>query len=359
LEELLSKDNETVPLPLLTSDSASASPGLQSFTPDQLIACESCLRTNAPTRANCLYCGANLPVHNGIADLRQPALRPLEDWEQGYNNILKSSAATETQRSSEQVIAAAGDLVKLDTAAIARIISANHALPLARSATRDEASLVQRRLKDLGIETDIVADVNLAAEGAGPLRVRGVEINENGLSVYERPGAQPFHLLWSEILLMLVGRLTVQRVELREEKASRKQNRVLDSSEFFTDETVFDFYAASNRSFRIMAKSFDFSCLGPNKGLMAEQNMLTLLALFREKATGARWDDSFNSVKKELELVWPSERRAESAGWRRDRPGKITKGSVTKISNESQFQKYSRLCHHLMFRAPRTADEES
>ncbi len=241
----------------------------------------------------------------------------------------------------------------------ARIVSSNQALPLARSATRDEAALVQRRLKGCGIETDIIADVNLATEGAGPLRVRAAEIDDAVLKVYERQGAQPIELLWSEILLLVSGRLTVQRVESREEKASRKENRLLDSSEFFSDETVLDFYTPSNKSFRIMAKSFDFSCLGQKKGLLAEQNMSTLLRSFREKAGNATWDDSFNSVRKELELVWPSERRAESAGWRRDRPGKITKGSVTEINNEAQFQKYSRLRHHLISRTPHTADEKS
>jgi hypothetical protein len=356
LEELLSKDNENVPL--LTSEAPGTSAGVQPFKKDQLVTCESCLRTNPPTRVNCLYCGTNLPIHDGIADLQKPALRPLESWEQGYNNILKPTPATDASTLTEQALAEAADLLKLEAPALSHIISSNHALPLARTATRDDASFVQRRLRRLGIDTDIVADVNLATDGAALLRVRAIEIADDGLKIYERPGAQPVDLLWSEIVLMIVGRLTVQRVESREE-ASRKENRVLDSSEFFSDETVFDFYNKSGKSFRIMAKSFDFSCLGKEKGLLAEQNMATLLSLFREQASTARWDDSFNSVRRDLELVWPSERRAESAGWRRDRPGKITKGSVTEINNESQFQKYSRLRHHLTSPALRTANEES
>jgi hypothetical protein len=352
----LSKDNEYVPL--LTTEAPDPSPAAQPFKPDQLVACESCLRTNPPTRANCLYCGGNLPIRDGIADLQKPALRPLESWEQGYNNILKPPPATETLNVSEQALAEGAELLKLETPALSRIISANQALPLARTATRDEAVLVQRRLRGLGINTVIVADVNLAADGAGMLRVRAIEINDNGLKVFERPGAQPVDLVWSEILLMVVGRLTVQRVESREE-ASRKENRILDSSEFFSDETVFDFYVGAGRSFRIMAKSFDFSCLRKDKALLAEQNMATLLALFREQASNAHLDDSFSSVRKELELVWPSERRAESAGWRRDRPGKITKGSVTEVNNEPQFQKYSRLRYHLISPALRATDEES
>lgn len=354
----MSKDNENVPLPLLYSEAPDSSPAAQPFKPDQLVACESCLRTNPPTRVTCLYCGGNLPIREGIADLQKPALRPLESWEQGYNNILKPPPLTEGLTLSETAVAEAADLLKLESSAFSRIVSSNQALPLARTATREEAVLVQRRLRALEVNTDIVADVNLAADGAGMLRVRAIEIADHGLKVYERAGAQPVDLAWSEILLMVVGRLTFQRVESREE-ASRKENRILESSEFFSDETVFDFYVGAGSSFRIMARSFDFSCLGKEKGLLAEQNMAGLLTLFRERASNARWDDLFNSVRKELELVWPSERRAESAGWRRDRPGKITKGSVTEINNESQFQKYSRLRYQLTSPALRTTNEES
>ena len=354
----MSKDNENIPLPLLTSEVPGPSPGVQPFKTDQLVACESCLRSNPPTRVNCLYCGTNLPIHDGIADFQKPALRPLESWEQGYNTILRPTPATDALNLSEQAIAEAADILKLESSVMSRIVSSRQSVPLARTATRDEASLVQRRLKGVGIETDIVADVNLATDGAGPLRVRAIEIADEGLKVYERSDTQPVELLWSEIILMVVGRLIVQRVESREE-ASRKENRILDASEFFSDETVFDFYTKAGKAFRIMAKSFDFSCLGKEKGLLAEQNMATLLALFRQRGSDATWDDAFNSVRKELELVWPSERRAESAGWRRDRPGKITKGSVTEVNNELQFQKYSRLRQHLTSPAQRTTNEES
>ena len=113
-----------------------------------------------------------------------------------------------------------------------------------------------------------------------------------GLKLYERQGSQPFELSWKQILLLVVGRFTVQRVESREENSRRKESRVLEASEFFTDETTFDFYASDRRPFRIMSKSFDFSCLGPTKGLVAEENMLRLLDVFREKASEATWDDS-------------------------------------------------------------------
>ncbi len=311
-----------------------------------MVACESCLRANPPTRLQCLYCGGALPFNNSAYELQKPDLRPLENWEQGYNNILKSFTATDL---SDDSMATAADLLKQDKTVLARLISTNHSAPVARTATRDEAALIQRRLSALGVDTEIVADVNLS-ESATPFRVRAADLDDSGLKLYERQGTQPIELSWSQILLMVVGRLTVQRVESREENARGKERRILDASEFFTDETVFDFYTANRRPFRIMSKSFDFSCLGSSKGLVAEENMLSLLDLFKGKAGDATWDDSYNSLRKMLESVWPLERSEQSAGWRRDRPGKLTKGNVTEISNELQFQKYSSLRHLLRLR---------
>ena len=349
----MSKDNENIP-----EDSFAVGPAAEAiprFTPDQMVTCESCLRSNPPTRLQCLYCGGSLPLNNAAFDLQKPDLRPLENWEQGYNNILKSSPATKL---SDEAMALAADLLKLDKEVVNRLISSNHALPVARTATRDDAALVQRRLSAVGIDTEIIPDVNLAEAGA-PFRVRAAELSDVGLKLYERQGGQPFELSWRQILLLVVGRFTVQRVESREENARRKESRVLEASEFFTDETTFDFYAFDRRPFRIMSKSFDFSCLGPNKGLVAQENMSRLLELFREKAGDATWDDSYNLFRKTLESIWPLERSEQSAGWRRDRPGKLTKGNITEFSNEAQFHKYSSLCHLLRLRTYSQPDEPS
>jgi hypothetical protein len=296
-----------------------------------------------------------LPLNNAAFDLQKPDLRPLENWEQGYNNILKTSPATKL---SDEAVASAADLLKLDREVLNRFISSHQSLPVARTATREEATLVQRRLSAVGIETEIIPDVNLAEAGA-PFRVRAAELGDVGLKLYGRQGGQPFELSWKQILLLVVGRFTIQRVESREENARSKESRVLEASEFFTDETTFDFYASDRRPFRIMSKSFDFSCLGPNKGLVAQENMSKLLDVFREKADDATWDDSYNLIRRTLESIWPLERSEQSAGWRRDRPGKLTKGNITELSNEAQFHKYSSLCHLLRLRTYSQPDEQS
>lgn len=346
------KDNEDVPLPILNTD-APDDPAPEPFAPDQMVRCDQCLRANPPTRVNCLYCSVPLPISETTLDLQKPALRPLEKWEQGYNNILLPPAANLT----DEKRAAAIDLLRLGGAELDRILSSEIPLPLARAATIDEATLIKRRLSNLGIESDIMPDTDPATD-APAIKVRALEIEETGVYAYQTPEAPAIHILWSDVLLQVVGRLIVKRVELKEQKGARAENRITDSSEFVTDETVVDLYTRKHATpYRIMANSFDFSCLGESKGLTAGENISTLLKLIRDLAYQAEYDQSFNSVRKALEAVWPSERQNESSGWRRERPGKYSIGSIMELSNEIQFQRYSRLRYHFQTRTETKSDD--
>jgi hypothetical protein len=308
-----------------------------------MIACDECLRTNPPTRLECLYCSAALPLNSVTINLQKPTLRPLETWEQGYNNILLAPSAN----LSDANLAEAGEFLKLPTADLVRILSSEHPLPLARAASLDKAALIQDRLSGLGLDTSIVADAKLGFEDSGAVKVRAAELDEVGIKAYQRPGSPGIRINWSDFELLVVGRLLIKRVEIKEKRVSRAENRIVDSSEFFSDETVIEIYIKGQSTpYRIAANSFDFSCLGKRKGLLAGENMSTLIELFRHYAPQARWDESYNSIRKALEPVWPSEKQNESTGWRRDRPGKLSLGSVTEITNEKQFVRYSRLRHY-------------
>jgi len=173
----------------------------------------------------------------------------------------------------------------------------------------------------------------------------------------ENPGAK---IVWSSLLLAVVGRLVVKRVELREQNTARAENRILDANEFFTDESTVEFYVRGLVApYRISANSFDFSCLGERKSYVAGENLRALIDLFRERAPQLECDDSYHSVRKALEAVWPSQRQHESGGWRRDRPGKYSIGSATELSNESQFSRYARLRHNFGFRSTESNDESA
>jgi hypothetical protein len=339
----LHKDNENV-LPAWTTDEPQdLAPA--PFAPDQMVRCDECLRANPPTRVNCLYCASVLPHSETTVNLQKPALRPLEKWEQGYNNILLPPVANLTSAN----LVAAADLLRLRPDDLSRILTSETPLPLARAATIDEAQLVQRRLGLLGIGSSIMPDSEPGTDVSGVVKVRALEIDESGIYAYQTPEAPFIHAPWSDFMLLVVGRVIVKRFEMKERKGTRAENSILDSSEFFADEVVADLYTRSQAMpFRFAANSFDFSCLESNKGLLAGENIAKLLQLFRQNAPHTEYDDAFNSLRKTLELVWPSEQQNESSGWRRDRPGKYSIGSIMELTNEMQFSRYSRLRHHLL-----------
>jgi hypothetical protein len=351
----LHKDNENVPLPNWTSDDPDDF-ATKPFAADQMVRCDECLRANPPTRANCLYCAATLPHTESTINLQKPALRPLEKWEHGYNNILLPPVANLTAAA----LADAADLLRLRVEDLSRILGAATPLPLARAATLDEAQLVQRRLSLLGISSNIMPDGEAGTDGTGGLKVRALEIDESGIFAYQTLETPFTHVAWSDVMLLVTGRVIIKRVELKERKGKRDEGNILDSSEFVTDETFVDVYARrQSMPYRIAANSFDFSCLGSNKGLLAAENIITLLQLLRSHAPEAEYDDAFNSLRKILEPVWPSEKQNESLGWRRDRPGKYSVGSVMEVSNQMQFSRYSRLRYYQQISAASETHRES
>ncbi len=321
-----------------------------------MVRCEECLRANPPTRVNCLYCAAVLPTDETTVHLQKPALRPLEKWEQGYNNILWPPPANLGEPGPIEAAA----LLRLTTADLARILEFGMPLPVARAATLDEALLVQRRLEPLGIVTRIVPDAELGPEEAATTKVRAIEIDDTGIRAFQTPETPAIHIQWSDFKLLVAGRLITRRVELKEQKGERSEHTIVDASEFFTDEPVFELHTKGlSTPYRFSANSFDFTCLGKTKSLLAAENLATLLKRFCENAAHAELDESYNLVRKALEVVWPSQQQNESSGWRRERPGKYIVGSATETSNERQFVRYSRLRYYLQTEAKVKNNEDA
>ncbi|HEX9543787.1 MAG TPA: hypothetical protein VF955_01305 [Pyrinomonadaceae bacterium] len=332
------KDNENV----IPNDGPFPDSSVRSFTPDQMVRCDSCLRANAPTRANCLYCGSALPVQPAAVVMQKPALRPLEKWEQGYNNILLPSPAN----FSEGSLAEIADFLRLEKEDLRRIVASASPLPLARSSSKEEAELIQQRLKTAQMTSLIIADASLGLDAA--LKLRALEFRDNGVDAYQSPQAAPLKISRDDFFLMVSGRIARKRVELTEERR-RSESRVLEADQFFADESVMDLYTKHESTpYRIASGSFDFSCLAERKLLVAGENMSILISVFRENFPAAGYDQTYNVVRKALEPVWRSEQQNESSGWRRGRLGKHSLGSVVETSNESQFSRYSRLRYYLL-----------
>lgn len=336
------KDNENISLesigPVVPSEP-------QGFTPDQMIRCEECLRANPPTRVTCLYCTEPLPLTEVSAQLRKPNLRPPDKGQLGYNNIFLPQIQSDFD---ENVLNKASDLLKLAPESLQRILSARKSLPLARTASREEALVVLERLRDLGLETITLADDDLGLADNCVTRIRSIRLNETGMILQQSGATEGSHISWSDLVLLVLGRLMTKTIEVRERKTRKDENEILHSSEFFDDEAVVDLYTTSDlRTWRISAKSFDFSCLEKQKTLLTTENFATLVQLIRSNSVQAEFDDSYNAVRQLLEPVWGSEQETESSGWRRESPGKYSLGATTVDSNENQFTRYSRLRYYL------------
>lgn len=335
------KDNENIPFfddgPLIASEP-------KGFKPDQMVRCETCLRANPPTRVNCLYCGAALALNEKAADLRKPGLKSVDQGAQGYNNIFLPQPANGV---AQEVLAEAASLLKLSATDLDRIIANGISLPLARTATLDEALQVDRKLKALGLNTVIVSDRDLAINESPPVRVRALDIDETGVTSLPLAAENGMQIRWNQFVLLVTGRLLTKRIELKERKSRRGENEILEADQFFADDLVLDLYCEQQAgNLRIRASGFDFSCL-PQRSLTTGENFVLLVNLIRENVPAVEWDDYYNSARKALELVLPSEQRTESRGWRREPLGKYSFEEAREISNEAQFTRYSRLRYYL------------
>jgi hypothetical protein len=340
LEELLPKDNENIPFlgPVEPSEPLG-------FPAEQMIRCEECLRANPPTRVSCLYCVAPLPLTEASVRLRKPVLRQPEKHQLGYNNILLASEGI-----TADIVNDAAALLKLSTENLQQIISQNVPMPVARTASREEAELVTLRLRDLGLSCVTVSDeeLGLSFSETNVKRVRAMSFADEQVVIYHA-GSEQSSFNWSDVILILPARLVETRMEIKERMSRKKENEILETNEYFRDEVVIDFYTAAHSfTWRVGASGFDFSCLGREKALVANENISRLQRLIVAKAVNARFDDSYARVRNLVELVWSTQPETQSSGWRRERPGKLSVGVATTKSNESQFTRYSRLRYYLL-----------
>jgi hypothetical protein len=338
LEELLPKDHETIHLPLDGPLTPSEPAG---FAPGEMIRCDACSRVNPPTRLNCFYCEATLPLNESSAHLRKPTLRQPDKHEPGFNCILVS--ANESLTPSDSVTKSA-ELLKLSIENLQRIIEHKVPMPLARTANREEADLVFQRLRELGFETVIVSDSDLGLADNPVVRPRSLQFGDGSILLHQAGGKNAIDLSWSELCLVVSGRLIVKKVEFKERLSRRSENELLDTSQFFSDEAVFDLYSAAHeQTWRIGTNSFDFSCLAEQKSFVANENLEKLRGVILSKGQPSCYDNAYDKLKTTLELVWPADQETQSTGWRRERPGKYSIGTASVSSNELQFTRYSRM----------------
>jgi hypothetical protein len=322
----------------------------RAFRREEMTACERCGRTSPPTRMKCLYCGAPLPAAEGGADLRRPTLKPLEEWERGFNVVLAPRGSVDVDLRGDATREAAS-LLRLKPEQLSEMIASRAVLPLARTGLREEVELLERRLGALGLTVEIISDEDLAIESEPPRRVRKIAFDDANVTGWSSAESESDRFAWDEIVLIVVGRIFKKRIEVEERLKRGAGGEVIESRELSDDVSVVDLYFTSARAnWRVNASGFDYSCLGAHKSLLASENFSRLVEVLRERATRATFDDSYRRVRHWLQFAWSPTERTESGGVRRERPGRVSTEAVTSVTNESQFTRYGRLLRHFAAR---------
>lgn len=331
---------------LTESEEAARPEDARPFSHKEMVTCEECLRANPPTRSNCLYCGVKLPLPDAdVSSSRRPVIRQPEKWEEGYNVVLADRASA-----SDKLLSEVSGLLRLERAEAAVILEAEKPLPLARVDSPEEARLVEERLRSFGLSVLVVSDGDLMMKEESRRRARAFDFEEDGLVAHAAGSKDVWRANWSDFVLLTTGRLVTRRVEL-EERRKRGGSEVIEARELTGDVLLLDLYTETrDGGWRLASDSFDFSCLGSRKALIASQNFASLVEALRERAPRMIVDHSYNSLRRALAPVWPPEERTESKGLRRERPGRFNTEAVMTSCNETQFTRYSRLRHVLRLR---------
>jgi len=323
--------------------SAPFDPNIQSekiaFDADQMIGCKGCGRMNPPNRFKCLYCAHELEVQIDAGSLK-PVLRKLELWERGFNVVVK-------EKGSGADIEKIAVLLSMEPAAVEDILSMGVPLPLARVDSEKEALFLQTSLEPLGLDCSIVSDNDLASDTL-PVRLRGLALSDGLITVTEfNTGNERTHDI-ADLVLVVSGSLTQGRVDSLEKRKRGGPGKVLHETATTSDEAVLDIYTRGDRiGYRINQAGFDFSCLGPDKGLLAGENMRQLAVRLKQAAPALKVVDDYPRVCHALAGIWDVEFKNDSQGLKRSGIARFGLGRVESTNNLDQFTKYSRLQQHL------------
>lgn len=347
----------------LPDDFKNAQRDARGFSGAQMLACEACARANPPTRTNCLYCGATLPSTEASAVLRRPALKPLEEWERGFNVVLLPRPESEpcAAASFEEGLEEASALLRMEAGLLRQMLAANCALPLARAASAEEAELVVERLRALNFKVETLSDETLGVEQRPPRRIRKIELSGEALRGWTIGDSDSFEVRWPEILLLVSGRIFTKRVEVQERRGFKRGASVTGvaggagAREMFTDEAMLDIFMSAEGEegacgWRIASDDFDYSCLGERKSLLARDNFKALVNLLCAGGPQARLDEEYGRVRRLLDATWPVAERTMSGGLKRDLPGRLNREAVTTTTNEVQFTRYARMLYQIELR---------
>jgi len=312
------------------------------FSPEQMIACTACSRSNPPNRALCLYCGRPLEsdaIDTSIAKInyQQP-----EPWEDGYSLVYagKGELAAETTLS-------AAELLHVDQEVLENLLAVGAPVPLICLRSLPDAGLLASRLSESGFDCAIVGD-DLLLPRISPTRIRSVQFSDDEILLEDFNTGEFGKLDLSERVLLVVGALVKTSTEVSG-KPGRKAMKKVHEALTFADELVVDIYPRSDvYGFRIRSAGFDFSCLGDRMQPLAAGNVNELVSLLRSRIPSVVFVDAFRAAVPLISSVWPIDEIKQSSQVSRSVFSGVRKKSLTILDNSSQFTKFSRLQRHFI-----------
>ena len=317
----------------------------KSFAVDELVNCHECSRANPPTRSACLYCGTPLATATllEVSPLAATEAQTTASGDGSYVVLIHR----ETDQIEESTVSQLASLLQVKTTEVQNALSASGALPLRLAKNAEDANSFAADVRSLGLEVVTVAENELNPNESF-VKIRAIEFADDSLVGLSVTSGTRFTVAWSEILLLVVGRLITTQTEIEEKRRSKQHSS--DGSHNSFDETVLDIWTDANTPWRIFVNSFDFSCLGSMKSLTAFENSKAMLQIFRERAPHAQINESYTRVRPILANVWPLEKQTRNSQLRHTGIGKRQLTTVTATDNQTQFNSYSRLLHNLRMR---------
>ena len=311
------------------------------FAQEEMILCAKCSRTNPPNRLNCFYCGAELEITEQQSRYLKPHLgRKLEAWEKGFNLIYLPQEQVFDNANASEI----AKMLNLESESLQKTLGAKELLPLARLESEREAEIIQKRLRELGVETFVLSDEALAVEK--PLRrLRSIDFSDSDKITLIFFNADEIALVAAEDLCLIVtGVIFERKVESLEKRKKKGENKILQATETATDEFLIDIYSRHDSiGYRILARGFDFSCLGAEKAILANDNLKKLVRKLQDFAPEAKLAENYLQVRESLTNIWETEERNDSQGLKRQSFGNFSLENITTVNNSAQFNKYSRL----------------
>jgi hypothetical protein len=311
------------------------------FTPDSMVDCQKCRRSNAPNRAACMYCGAEL---EGSTAEAKPELRELESWENGFNVVI---ASTGKHVEIDSLAPSLSSVLSTDIETARSILTCPGPIPVVRLEHEGDATRVAERLREGGFDTKVVSDESLLP-GTLPVRLRSIEFGE-GEMILELFGKDERRKIVADDLALIVLGILVQGRTESIEKRKRRVTQTVSETQTTSDEPLIDIYTqADSTGWRIPVAGFDFSCLGNDKSLLAGENIERLAKKLAAYAPGARVVREYSTVRPQLEMVWQSESRKDSLGPQRSGFAGTSSAMVYSTNNLLQLTKFSRLQWHML-----------